>query len=579
VTATLAETPVRTRGEALRRLLSARNAIVVLVGALIAYLALVPLVFLFWQTFVKSGHLTLANFRSAYSSVGLGAMLVNSFAFAIGSTVLAIVLGTGLAYLIVRTDIPFKPLMYAASLVPLIIPGVLHTIAWIFLASPTIGILNRNVFDHVPGLQGHPFNIFSIPGMILVEGLHLAPLVFLLMVASFRSMDPSLEESAVMSGAPLRTVFFKVTLPLARPALYAGILIMMVRGLESFEVPALVGLPNHIWVFTSRIWSALNALDPDYGQAGAVAMSLLVLTSAGVWWHGRLAKHSRSFQTVTGKGYRPRPMPLGPWKWPATALIFVYFVVAVVLPMLTLLYMSTQEFYAPPTRQTLSHMSLVNYTQVIHDPFVHKTAINSVLLGLGSATAVMLLTAVAAWLVVRTQLPGRWLIDNLAFAPLAIPGLVLGVALLNVYLRVDLPLISIYGTLWVLFIAYMTRFMPYGMRYASTSMFQIARELEESAATSGAGWFQTFRRVLLPLLVPGIVAGWIYIFIVSVRELGATVVLYSPGKETLAIAIWEKYRDGLFPELAALGVLMILALVVLVMIAAKLGAKVGVREA
>jgi iron(III) transport system permease protein len=272
-------------------------------------------------------------------------------------------------------------------------------------------------------------------------------------------------------------------------------------------------------------------------------------------------------------------MPLGPWKWPATALIFVYFVVAVVLPMLTLLYMSTQEFYAPPTRQTLSHMSLVNYTQVIHDPFVHKTAINSVLLGLGSATAVMLLTAVAAWLVVRTQLPGRWLIDNLAFAPLAIPGLVLGVALLNVYLRVDLPLISIYGTLWVLFIAYMTRFMPYGMRYASTSMFQIARELEESAATSGAGWFQTFRRVLLPLLVPGIVAGWIYIFIVSVRELGATVVLYSPGKETLAIAIWEKYRDGLFPELAALGVLMILALVVLVMIAAKLGAKVGVREA
>jgi iron(III) transport system permease protein len=224
-------------------------------------------------------------------------------------------------------------------------------------------------------------------------------------------------------------------------------------------------------------------------------------------------------------------------------------------------------------------MSLVNYSQVLHDPFIRTTAINSVILGLGSATAVMLFTAVAAWLVVRTDVPGRWLIDNLAFAPLAIPGLVLGVALLDVYLRVDLPLVSIYGTLWVLFIAYMTRFMPYGMRYASTSMFQIARELEESAAISGAGWFQAFRRIVLPLLVPGLVAGWIYIFIVSVRELGATVVLYSPGKETLAIAIWEKYRDGLFPELAALGVLMILALVVLVMVAAKLGAKVGVREA
>ncbi len=575
----LAEAAVRIRGDTFRRLFSARNAIVLVVAGLIAYLALVPLGFLLWQTFVRSGHLTLANFRAAYSTIGLGRMLANSFAFAIGSTMLAIVIGTALAYLIVRTDVPFKPLMYAVSLVPLIIPGVLHTIAWIFLASPQIGILNRNVIENIPGLHGHPFNIFSIPGMILIEGLHLSPLVFLLMVASFRSMDPSLEESAVMSGAPLWRVFFRITLPLARPALYAGILIMMVRGLESFEVPALVGLPNHIWVFTSRIWSALNALNPDYGQAGAVAMSLLVLTSLGVWWHSRLAKRSRSFQTVTGKGFRPRPIPLGAWKWPATALILLYFVVAVVLPMLTLVYMSTQSFYSPPSRYTLSHMSFANYTQVLHDPFVRHTALNSLILGVSSATAVMLIAAVASWLVVRTQLPGRWIVDNLAFLPLVIPGLVLGVALLSVYLRVRLPLISIYGTLWILFIAYMTRFMPYGMRYASTSTFQISRELDESAAMSGAGWFQTFRRIDLPLLAPGLVAGWIYILVVSVRELGATVVIYSPGKETLAIAIWEKYRDGLFPELAALGVLMILSLVVLVMIAAKLGARIGVREA
>jgi len=575
----LAEAAVRIRGDTFRRLFSARNAIVLVVAGLIAYLALVPLGFLLWQTFVRSGHLTLANFRAAYSTIGLGRMLANSFAFAIGSTMLAIVIGTALAYLIVRTDVPFKPLMYAVSLVPLIIPGVLHTIAWIFLASPQIGILNRNVIENIPGLHGHPFNIFSIPGMILIEGLHLSPLVFLLMVASFRSMDPSLEESAVMSGAPLWRVFFRITLPLARPALYAGILIMMVRGLESFEVPALVGLPNHIWVFTSRIWSALNALNPDYGQAGAVAMSLLVLTSLGVWWHSRLAKRSRSFQTVTGKGFRPRPIPLGVWKWPATALILLYFVVAVVLPMLTLVYMSTQSFYSPPSRYTLSHMSFANYTQVLHDPFVRHTALNSLILGVSSATAVMLIAAVASWLVVRTQLPGRWIVDNLAFLPLVIPGLVLGVALLSVYLRVRLPLISIYGTLWILFIAYMTRFMPYGMRYASTSTFQISRELDESAAMSGAGWFQTFRRIDLPLLAPGLVAGWIYILVVSVRELGATVVIYSPGKETLAIAIWEKYLDGLFPELAALGVLMILSLVVLVMIAAKLGARIGVREA
>jgi iron(III) transport system permease protein len=304
-------------------------------------------------------------------------------------------------------------------------------------------------------------------------------------------------------------------------------------------------------------------------------MSLLVLTTIGVLWHSRLAKRARAFQTVTGKGFRPRPVALGAWRWPATALITVYFLIAVVLPLLVLAYASTQEFYSPPSHYTLRHMSLANYSHVLHDPVVVHAFKNSLILALASATTVMLLAAVASWLVVRTTLPGRWLVDNLAFLPLVIPGLVLGVALLSVYLRTALP---IYGTLWILFIAYLTRFMPYGMRYASTSMFQIGRELEESAQMSGAGWFQTFRRVVLPLLVPGFFAGWIYILIVSIRELGSSVLLYTPGKEVLSIVVWEYYRDGNLPYVGALGVMMIGALVVIVGIAYKLGARVGVRE-
>lgn len=563
----------RPRAAALRRLLSARNLIVLVTIAAIAYLALVPLGFLVWETFVRDGHLTLSAFRDAYSTVGLGTMVLNSFAFAAGSTMLAVVIGTVLAHLIVRSDVPGKPLMYAASVVPLIIPGILHTIAWTFLLDPRNGIINLYVIEKL-GLPA--FNLYSIPGMILVEGLHLSPLVFLLMVASFRSMDPSLEESAVMSGAPLRKVFLRVTLPLARPALYAAILIMVVRGLESFEVPAVIGLRNHVWVFTSRIYDALHSLNPDYAGAGALAMSLLVLTSAGVWWHSRLSRRGRSFQTVTGKGFRPRTMPLGKWKWPATALILAYFVVAIVLPLLTLGYASTQAFYSPPTHYTLTHLSGANYPAVFHDPLFQHAVKNSLILGLGSATAVMLMTAVAAWLVVRTNLPGRWLVDNLAFMPLVIPGLVLGVALLTVYLRVTF--LPIYGTLWILFIAYLTRYMPYGMRYTSTSMFQIGRELEESAQMSGAGWFQTFRRIVLPLLVPGFIAGWIYIFVVSFRELGSSVLLYSPGREVLSIAIWQQWNDGLLPQLSALGVMLVGFLVVLVAVAYKLGARIGVRE-
>ena len=255
-----------------RRLLSARNLIVLVVEAVVAWLGAVPLGFLLWQTFVRGGVLTVANFRGAYTSVGIGTMVGNSLAFALGSAAVAVVIGSVLAYLIVRTDVPGKPLMFAASLVPLIIPGILHTIAWIFVLDPNIGVANKWVIEPLDG--HHPFNVYSIPGMVVIEGLHLAPLVFLLMVAAFRSMDPSLEESAIMSGASLPTVFRKITLPLVRPALYAGILIMVVRGLESFEVPAVVGLRNHIWVYTSRIWQALNDAVPNYGQAGAYAMSM-----------------------------------------------------------------------------------------------------------------------------------------------------------------------------------------------------------------------------------------------------------------------------------------------------------------
>jgi iron(III) transport system permease protein len=558
--------------ERLRRVLSVRTLVVAFVAAAVAYLALVPLGFLLWQTLVVNGHLSLSNFRQAYGAVGLGDMALNSIAFSVGSTAISVALGTVLAYLIVRTDVPLKPLMYAAALVPLIIPGILHTISWIFLASPAIGVLNRNMLQPAFGVS---IDVFSLPGMMLVEGLHLAPLVFLLMVASFRSMDPALEESAIMSGAGLLTVFRRVTLPLSRPALYASILIIAVRALESFEVPALLGIPGGVWVFTSRIWRALKDIPPSYGEAGAFAMSLLVLTSIGVYWHSRLAKRARAFQTVSGKGFRPRPVELGVWRWPATAFISLYFVVAVVLPLLILAYASTQRFYTPPTRYTLTHMTLDPYRSVIHGDAALRAVKNSVILGLGSATVVMLIAAVAAWLVVRTQIPGRWAVDNLAFLPLVIPGLVLGVAILYVYLRVPLP---IYGTLWILFMAYLTRYLPYGMRYASTSMFQIGRELEESAMTSGASWFQSFRRIILPLLMPGMIAGWIYVLVVSVRELSSTIILYSPGKQVLSITIWEMYQNGELPQLAALGLMMVGALVVLVGIAYKLGAKIGVRE-
>lgn len=546
----------------------------ILLGAvgLVAYFALVPLGYLLWGTFTDAGGLTLGHFAKAYTDVGLGEMVGNSLIFSLGSTAVAVGIGTLLAYLNVRTDVPLRSLFFAAALVPLIIPGILYTISWIFLLSPRTGLVNALL---TPIFGRGAIDIFSLPGMILVEGLHLSPIVFLLMVAAFRSMDPALEESAMMSGARLPTIVRRITLPLAWPALLSAVLVMAVRSLEAFEVPALLGIPDGIWVFTSRIWRALDSFPPGFGVAGAYAVSLLAITSVGVILHGRLSRHAKTYQTVTGKGFRPRALALGHWRRVAAAIVALYFAVAVVLPLFILVYASTQPFYSVPSLESLGRASLDNYAYVLNHSQATRALTNSLILGLGSATAVMLVMAMIAWITVRTRLPGRAVLDGLASFPLAIPGLVMGVALLFVYLRFPLP---IYGTLLILFIAYFTRYMPYGIRYASTSMFQISNELEESAQTSGASWWQTFRRVILPLLMPGLVAGWIYIVMVSFRELSSSILLYSPGTEVLSIVIWEQWENGQFTELAALGVLMVLILLAIVLLARWLGARVGLRS-
>src|ERR1700754_4792010 len=555
-----------------RSLLTLKLLIVAGVAVVIGYLALVPLYYLLYGTFFDANGFTLGAFARAYTADGIGELISNSLLFAIGAAILSLVVGTALAYLNVRTDVPFKPLFFAASMIPLIIPGILYTISWIFLASPDIGLLNAFLEPLVgPGF----FDVFTIWGMIWVEGLHLSPIVFLLMVAAFRSMDASLEESALLSGASRWTTFLKITVPLVRPAIVASILVMTVRSLESFEVPALLGLQNGIYVFTSQIYFPLPSYPPDLAGAGALAVGLLVIAVLGVILSNRVGRNGKDFQTVTGKGFRPRPMELGRFRWVAGGLIILYFVATVLAPLAVLLYTSLLKFYVAPSAEAFRTMSLDNYRELAGLASAGTALKNSLILGLGSATVVMLFMSVAAWIVVRSKIRFRGLLDQLAFVPLVIPGLVLGLGISFVYLRSPIP---IYGTIFILLIAYCTRYMPYGMRYAVTSMHQISAELEESAQVSGASWWQTFRRVLLPLLSPGLVAGFIYILTVSFRELSSSILLYSPGNEVLSILIFEQFENGSFTILAALGVMMVLTLVVLVTVAYKVGAKVGLRQ-
>jgi len=549
--------------------------------ALVAYLALIPLGFLLWQSFftphtaAKPAVFTFGNYAAAYTSVQTAKLFVNSLLFAAGTAAFSLIVGTALAWMNERTNTPFKRLFFGLALVPLIIPGILFTISWIMLASPKIGIFNL-MLQHWFGTSYVFFNVYTMWGMIWVDGLHYSPMAFLLMTAAFRSMDPALEESAAMSGANLWQVVWRITLALSWPAIFAILLILFVRAIESFEVPALLGMPAGIFVFTSAIYEAIHRYPSQIGLASSYGVTLLLLTSAGVWFQSRLSSSGQRYSTVTGKGFRPRRIDLGRWRYLTAAIFIVYFLLIVAAPLLVLLWSSVQKYYSVPSMAALANLTLDPYRFILGHPTFARAIWNSLLLCLGSATIIMLVTAVICWIVVKTRIPGRWLLDNLASLPIVFPGLVLGLSIMVFYLNVDA---GIYGTIWILLIAYVTRFMPYGIRYNTASMLQIHKELEESAAMSGASWGATFVRVVLPLLKPGLVAGWIYVAIVSLRELSSSILLYSPGTEVVSIMIWELWENGQYVELSALGVMLIVLLFALVMLAQFAGSRFGVRDA
>jgi iron(III) transport system permease protein len=550
-----------------------------LVGAaLLIYLAVMPLVMLFWGSFQdevapREYVFTIQNYIDAYASPHTYSTFRNSLGFAIGAALLAFSIGTVLAWLVERTNTPFRTAFLPLSLVPLIIPGVLEAISWILLLSPKIGYINVFLMNLL-GLESAPINVFSLAGMIWVQAVGQAPLAFLLMLAAFKSMDPSLEESAMMSGASVWGTLRRVTLPLLLPAVGSTLLILFVRSIEAFEVPAIIGIPARQYVYTSEIWLAFTEFPPNYGRGAALAVGLLILSALGVWLYTRATGRNERFQTVTGKAFRPRPFDLGAWRWAGFAVLSLYFVVVLLLPFLVLLWSSFLPFIAPPSADSLAKASFDNYTYLFQfDPF-RRAAWNSIVLALLSATCVMLLTAIIAWVAYKSRLPGSRVLDYLAFLPIAVPGLVLGMALIWFYVAFPIP---IYGTIWVLLIAYCTKYIPYGMRATSGSIMQIGKELEEAAGTSGGTWWQTFWRITLPLLKPGLIAGWVYVLIVSFREFSTSILLATGQSQVLSILIFTMFEQGQVTVVAACGVLMVLLLITIVSVAYKLSGRVGVR--
>lgn len=562
------------------RFVNSQSLILVGCSLFVLYLAGIPLIMLLYGS-IRSAPIgepgatyTLQNYVKAYFDREFYLLFWNSLKYAFGTCVISFLIGTYLAWINERTNTPFKKVFVVMALIPFIIPGILSTIAWILLLSPKIGLINL-VVKGALGLESSPFNIYSMGGMVWAEAIHLYPLVFLLMSASFRNMDTSLEEAALTAGSSTFTTFWKVTLPLMRPAMFGVLLVMFIRGIEAFEVPALVGVPARISVFTTKIFLAIHQFPSDFGLAGAYAVTLLLISATGVLIYQRVTRKEERFATVTGKGYRPRVIDLGPWKYATSATAFFIFLLAVIFPVFILLWSSFIPYYGIPSMELVGKLTLANYQYVLTYPLALTAFKNSFYLSVGSATLVMLLTSVIAWITVKSKLPGRVFLDNMTFIPIAMPGIVLGVSLIWVYLTLPIP---IYGTIWVLLLAYITKFMPYGIRASSASMIQINKELEEASLTSGGTWLQTFTKIILPLLMPGFVAGWIYISIIALRELSTSILLYSYNSTVLSIMAFDLWEGGQYTYVCALGVLMVLLLVVMAFIARKLGAKVGIAE-
>lgn len=544
------------------------------------YLTVLPLVFLLYgsvtikETIAGPSILSLANYMKAYTSFETYKLIWNSFKFAFGTMAVAFAIGATLAWVNERTNTPFKSLFFALSLLPLVTPGILFTVSWIMLASPGSGIFNvmlRNVFntDHVF------FNIYSLGGMIFVEGLLYSPMAFLFMTAAFRTMDPSLEESAMMSGAKIGKIVYHITLKGIWPAIFTVLLLLFVSSLESFEIPALLGLPAGYKVLTSGIYQAVHSYPPNIGLASTYSISLLVILSVGIYFQSRLANKGNKYSTMTGKAYRPSQMDLGKWRYVTAGLSLIYFFIVMLLPFLVLLWTSFQRFYRAPSLEALSNLTLRNYEYIFSYPAIGRAFSNSFLMALLTATVVMLLTAVISWIIVKTRMRGRFILDNLVSLPLVFPGIVFGLALMVTYLNFR---IGVYGTIWILFILYLTKFLPMGLRYNSTSMIQIHKELEESGMMSGASWFTVFRRVVLPLLMPGFITGWIYVAIMTTRELSGSIMLYSPGSEVVSVAIWEMWENGQFTQLSALGVIFMLSLLFIVILFQIISKRYGISH-
>jgi len=538
---------------------------------LVFFFVLTPLLFLILGSFSTASLPTdfslstmgVVNYVKVYSDPGTIELFTNTIIYAAGSVALGISLAVSLAWLVERTNVPWKVLIYAGVPMTLAMPGMLQAMAWVLLFSPRIGFVN-NVLKQLFHLEQPAINIYTLSGMISIEGLRLVPTAFLMLVPLMRSMDPALEEAAAVSGARPGSTMRKVTLRLLAPGLAAVTIYQTMSVLELFEIPGILGLPAGIYVFSTKIYSIVHSatFPPPYGQANALAMVYIVIAVVTTYFYSRMIGRTEKYTIVTGKGYRPRLIDLGKWRHVGLGFGLLYLFFSIVLPFAILLYASFLPYLQTPSWETLHTMTLKNYRMLAEFDDLTMALKNTAIMVIVTATATTLLSFSVSLVIVRSNFWGRKILDQLAFIPHAIPGMVMALAFVWLFLKIDfLPL---FGTIWSITIAFTVNFLAYGTRTMNAAILQIHKELEEAAYMSGARPWRTMWRIFFPLLLPSLAGVWIWVVLLAVRVAGTPLMLAEGAQnQVLSILIWNMWDWGHIGGVAAIGTIMIIALMFL----------------
>lgn len=549
--------------------LTVESTICLVASVLLVWLVLYPIAVLLVGSIrsdlpMREGRFTLANFSALFAEPDNLQAIINTVVSSALATVLALFIGMTLAWITSRTDTPARRFFDNAFVMPYYLSPFIGAIAWTLLANPRIGFIN-NFLTQSLGLDQAPLNIYSLGGLVFVMALYYAPIVFLFGAGALRSMDPSLEEASRIHGAGAFVTSVRVTLPLTSPAIASSGLLVFLNAAGQFGIPAVIGIPMHYDMITTRIWIGLGYFPPRYAEAAAFAVVLMVFSAIlAVFQQRYLAR--KSFVTVTGRGYRPGTNRLGWTRHLCLAACVLYLLLSIVLPYGALVFTSFQPYLSfafEPAQWTLKQYDDV----LFNNPDTTRAIRNSLVLAAGGATATICLALVVSYVVNRTRLSARYFLDYLAMLPAAVPAVVFAVALLWSYIFLPLP---IYGTIWMLLIAYVSHYIPFGVRAASAGLAQISPELEESARIHGASWLATLRRIVIPLIKPALTAGWILLFVEFIRSLSLSILLYSNDSIVMPVVIYELYETGAYPALSAFSTLQTVLVFAAIYLARKL---------